>query len=173
MEIALVAENVLRIKTKQSTLVIDPSTLLRVKTAADAVIGFAAEGLSLAKIEGHRVVIREAGEYEIGGMKISGIRIDKNLVFELRADGLTMLLAKAANIEAIKDKADHCHILVLYADKICDASGITALEPDAVVVYGEKAADVAKALGKEGKTVEKYTVAADKLPAEMEVVVLT
>ena len=173
MEIALVAENALRIKGKQGAVVVDPSSALRTKTQADAVIVFAnTTDLSFGKIEEHRVIISGPGEYEIAGMKISGTRVLDTFLYELRFDGLSILLAKAGRIEGVKEKANQCQVLVLLADATIDPSLVTALEPNAVVLYGEKAVEEAKLLGKSGGAVEKYSVTGDKLPAEMEVVVL-
>lgn len=173
MEMTLAANNILRVKGKQGAIVVDPSLLLTSKTQADAVLVLVStKNLSLTRIEGYRVIISGPGEYEIGGMKISGERVNKQLLYELRFEGLTILLAKAGTIEAIKEKADQYHVLVLCADKAIDPSVVTALTPSVVALYGEKATELSRALGKEGKSVEKYSVTNDKLPAEMEVVVL-
>ncbi len=169
----LVAENVLRIKGKQGTIVIDPSSFLKSKIQVDAVIVLSSSDISLSKIEEHRVVINGPGEYEVSGIKMSGRRVGKHTVYELGIDGLTVVLAKIESVEAIKDKGEQCNVLILHSETNADSSGVAALEPDVVCLYGKQANEVAKALGKTPKTIEKYVVTRDKLPEEMEVIVIS
>lgn len=172
MEITLVAENVLRVKGKTGTIVIDPTSLLKSKTQADAVIVLSSSDISLAKIEGHRVVINGPGEYEVSGIKMSGRKVGKHTVYELGIDGLSLVLTKIESVEAIKDKGEQCNVLILHSETSADSSGVPSLEPDVVCLYGKQASEMAKTLGKTPKIAEKYAVTHDKLPEEMEVVVL-
>jgi hypothetical protein len=47
------------------------------------------------------------------------------------------------------------------------------MEPNMVILYGEKAKEIAKTLGKESASVSsKITLSEDKLPEEMDVMIL-
>ncbi|HUD05047.1 MAG TPA: hypothetical protein VMR59_03600, partial [Patescibacteria group bacterium] len=64
-------------------------------------------------------------------------------------------------------------VVIINADTDASESMITAMEPSIVVLYGLKAKETAKALGKEAVSVQsKISFAEDKLPEETQVLVL-
>ena len=66
-----------------------------------------------------------------------------------------------------------CQIAILNVDDGFSSSFITNLEPKIVVLYGDKKENAANLLGKGTlPATKKFTVTKDKLPEEMEVVVL-
>lgn len=171
MEVSLINKDAIKIKGKRGAVVIDPSSDL--KTAADAVILLQdSTSYSFPKIEGARVVIHGAGDYEISGIKISGFGNKDSLYYSLRIDQLSVLLTDSVSLKKSQENIEESQVVIVKANSQLEPSIITALSPVVVIVYGEKAAEVARTLGKESSKVSKYITTVEKLPVEMEVTVL-
>lgn len=174
MEITRLSQNSIKVKGKQASVVINPEK--SIKTSADAVL-FSSSDASISNangIEGQRLIIHGPGEYEIGGIKIRAYPGAQNVIYSLQIDSLDVLFCSAPDIAKAQDAIKESHCVVIAADEKADASAITKLSPQVVVLYGEKAEESAKALGKESVTpVAKYTTTLEKLPAEMETIVLS
>ena len=79
MDIYIIAKDCLRLKGKRSTFIVDPTAALKSKTPTDAVIVLnEQEKYDLSKIEESRVTIKGPGEYEIGGVFITGISTSRS-----------------------------------------------------------------------------------------------
>jgi hypothetical protein len=186
MEIVKLTGNALRIKGKKSTFLIDVTDLK--KTEANAYL-FLKEDVSKAGYSRETLLISGPGDYEISGAKVSALRIGKAMFYMLNIDGVKMLLTSASSVSLGKEKLDEQHVVLLDADTVIDQSAITNLSPVLAICYGEKATELAASLGKglgkkdadeEGaskdadvKPVDKFSVTADKLPAELQVVLLS
>ncbi len=173
MDVVVLGKNTLRVKGKNSSIIINPSQSTN-KTEADAVLVLNSyEDYSDKKIEGFRIVIKGSGEYEIGGAKISAIRADERLVAKLDVDGIKILISNGISLEKVQDKVDECDILLINADSDFNHSVVTSFEPSIVLIYGEKSEDVIKSLGKNGsEKVTKFSTTLEKLPSEMQVYLL-
>ncbi len=174
MDIAIIGENTIKIKSKRQTaVVLDPVRGMG-KTEADAVIySKKSNDSSDAKIEGSRIKIIGPGEYETGGTKIEGIKVDGNLAAVIEADGVKLLLGRGQEIKKIHERVGAFHIALINADSDFDFASLTSLEPNILMVYGPKKDEVRKSLGKNdvGK-VSKFSATFDKLPEEMQFVLL-
>jgi hypothetical protein len=172
MDVQILGEGSLKIKSKKTTLVIDPVTSIQ-KFDADAILLTGKEG-DANRITNYRVVINGVGEYEVSGLKIVGLKSEDDLVFSLISENVKTLVAKASSLKKISaEKIGDYQIIVINADTDISESVITAMEPSIVVLYGLKAKETAKALGKESVSVSsKISFAEDKLPEETEVMVL-
>jgi pyrrolidone-carboxylate peptidase len=172
MDIQVLGEDSLRIKSKKTTLAIDPKTAIQ-KFDADAILLTGKEG-DVNRITNYRVVINGAGEYEVAGLKIVGIKSEDDLLFCLISENVKMLVAKASSLKQIStEKIGDYQIVVINTDADVSESAITAMEPSIVILYGLKAKETAKALGKESVSVSsKVNFAEDKLPEETEVMLL-
>lgn len=171
MDVTLLEKDSLKIRGKHAGFAVNPI----VKTTADAVLLLGdIQEVNVAKVEGQRLVIEGAGEYEVSGAKISAFGNKRNLAYEITLDGLDVFLANGETLKKSHDAKRECQVLILYSDSLSDASLIAALSPSLVVLYGEKAQEVAKTLGKEslGPAEKKFSITSDKLPEEMKVVVL-
>ncbi len=172
MEVALLDNTALRIKSKHAIFIVDPSDKLP-KTPTDGVIILSRDAVSLSKVTDYRVVVNSPGEYEIGGVKISGIDLDGVTVYGLTIDNVEVLLAKASSVTKVSEKLKEYDIAIFNVDSEINQTVVTALEPRVLILYGEKATDAAKALGKEdAEKLQKFAAAKDKLPEEMQVIVL-
>lgn len=172
MEVALLDKTSLRIKSKHTNFIVDPFEKLS-KTPTDAVLILSGDNVNLSKVTDYRVVIKSPGEYEVGGIKISAIDMDGSIVYGLIVDNVNIILAKTSSITKVSEKLKEYQIAIFNVDSEINQTVVTALEPRVVILYGEKTIDAAKALGKEdAQVLQKFNVAEDKLPVEMQVIVL-
>lgn len=173
MEVALLGKTSLKIKSKHTSFVVDPSDKLS-KISVDGVIILSADAVDLSKVMDYRVVVKSPGEYEVGGVKISGIDVDGVTVYGLTVDNIDILLAKASSVTKVSEKLKEYDIAIFNVDSEINQTVVTALEPRVVILYGEKANEAAKILGKEGvEKLQKFAAAKDKLPEETQVIVLS
>ncbi len=170
MEISLLSPQSIRIKGKQGAFVINPSGKV---TNVSALISFDGIQIDKTKVEDGTVILKGPGEYEVAGIKISGIRNGAETVYSLNVDKVDVLLARGKAIEKDHTKLREHNIVVLFNDTITDSSFITALAPNVVIFYGPNAEDSIKQLAKESyRTETKYQITLDKLPQEMEEILL-
>jgi len=171
MEITFSSPAAIKIKGKQATCIVNPSES-KAKLAADIVLGFTLHEMPKMSFEQEPLFVSGPGEYESKGMKITGVFFENVVSYQITVDGITLIVTKGCVVEKIKDKFEDAEILVILADEIVQQAAISALDPYVVVIYGEKAEESIKGLGKEVTPVSKYSVTKDKLPSEMEVVLL-
>ena len=172
MDIQIFGQNTLKIKTKKTTLALDPEQGVQ-KFDADAIIAFG-KNFDPQRINNYRVIINAAGEYEVSGLKVSGIFSEGETVFALSSENVSALIAKASSLEKFSaEKLGDYKIIILNADSELKQSIITAMEPSVVVIYGTKAKEGAKTLGEENVSASsKISLSEDKLPEEMAVMLL-
>lgn len=177
MDIILLSKNIIKIKGKHSSVIVGVPTAdgnsIKTKTPSDAVMLLKRkEEFDFSKVENHRLFIRGPGEYEIAGIKISAFAANDDLIYDMRVDNLDILLGSADAVKKVKDKLKEEKIAIFYTNSGIDESIITAIEPNIAVFYGEKAADAIKILGKSAKPLQKHSTTLEKLPTEMETVLL-
>ena len=176
MEITVVSDNVLKLRFKQTSILVtltsaDLSNMKKAVEGDAVVILSEATSSTFPKVSTSRLVIYGAGEYEIGGIKISGVPIKNKLAFFIGGDKIDLFVSPSPN-EAF-DKKKEAAVALFYTTTPVSESLVTDLAPSYLVLYGEKASETAKEFGKEGASnLSKLTVAKEKLPEEMEVVVL-
>ena len=173
MEVYSIGPSTIRIKGKQAALVVDPTKLIKAKVQADGVLFLGtSKEFDSSKVEEQRVVIQGPGEFELGGLKISGLRVKEDLLYELLVEGLKICVVQAKTLSTFDDKNEY-HVVIINANAPIDSSRVAAMTPSVVILYGEQAGDGAKKLGKDSVTpVSKYQTTFEKLPPEMEIVVL-
>ena len=172
MDVQILGQDSLKIKSKKTTLAIDPVTSIQ-KFDADAILLTGIEG-DINRVTNYRVIIDGVGEYEVSGLKIVGIKAEDGLVFSLISENVRTLVGKVSSLKQISaEKIGDYQVVIINADTDASESMITAMEPSIVVLYGLKAKETAKALGKEAVSVQsKISFAEDKLPEETQVLVL-
>lgn len=184
MEITKLTKNSLRLKGKRSTLVFD--VLDTKKIEANAFL-FLSENPLEAIAEKGTLLISGPGEYEVSGTKISALRSGNDMSYELLFEGMKVLVVSATALLKLKDKIDEQNIVVLLANEKVDQAALTNAAPSIAVCYGEKAKEAADTLGKglnkkEGdaqehpdadiKPTDKFVITLEKLPAELQIVLL-
>jgi hypothetical protein len=166
MEIALLLKNALRIKGKTATFIVNPQNIV----SANAFLS-----LTPAADFGsdETVVLNGAGEYEIGGVKITGMRNDKSVLYSMHIDSMEVVVGSIGLLSVLQHKLKEYNVVVVNCDETADASFLTSLAVNGVLFYGEKAAEVAQGFEKEKlQKMNKYSASLGKLPAEMETVLL-
>ncbi|HZJ18414.1 MAG TPA: hypothetical protein VFD45_02235 [Patescibacteria group bacterium] len=174
MEIVYVDNKCLKIRSKKTSFVVDPNSSMT-KTSADFILLLKDEKYNLQKISDYRLIISGSGEYELGGIKVSGVRTGADFVYSIRIDNTELIIGKADAISKMPDKAREHELAILNTDTVLSESIITIIEPRMVVLYGDKIEESIKALGKDLAMVQKtkkLSIKEGKLPEEMEVVVL-
>ncbi len=172
MDFQALSENSLKIKIKKTTLALDPQSSVS-KFDADAIL-LLDKNSDISRVNNSRVTISGAGEYEVSGLKISAINADGDILYELSLDNLSAIVAKSSSLEKVSaDKLGDYNFVVINVDTELNQSKITAMEPRIIILYGQHAKEGAKALGKEDvvKT-SKISVSEDKLPEELEIMLL-
>src|SRR3989344_3556830 len=164
----------IRIRFRHAALVIDPGGQGS-KTSADAVVFLDPSGnLDLSRVTDYRLIVKGAGEYEVGGVKIEGVRSNAGFIYNIIGDGLSVFLGKTQELSKLKEEVSTSpQVAILNVDSQLEPSIITKLEPKVSILYGSSKEDGVKALGKENIIpTKKTTILKDKLPLEMEVVML-
>lgn len=167
MEIALLQKSGLRIKGKIATFIVNPEG----SVTADAVLLLSSDS-EISSDES--VILQGAGEYEIGGVKIIGMRNDKSILYSLNIEGMEMVVGTITLLSAMQHKLKEYNIVIVNCDEATDASFLTSLAVNAVLFYGEKAQSVAEGFEKEKlQKLNKYSASLGKLPSEMETILLS
>ncbi|HEX8931875.1 MAG TPA: hypothetical protein VF810_01845, partial [Patescibacteria group bacterium] len=117
MEIALLPQNGLRLKGKQTTLAVDPQDkaiyggILLVDKTIDQIVN-----------QENAVVIAGTGEYEIGGIKLTGTRSEVGMLYSLSIDNIDVLVGKLSALEKMQHKLKEHNIVVVNCDTEGNAS---------------------------------------------------
>lgn len=168
MEIAIVNKTSLRIKGKTATFTVNPHEA----TGANAAL-MLDDAIYLLSTE-ETVVLQGPGEYEVGGVKITGTRADKGVYYSMNMEGLDIVVGKIDTLSSAQHKLKEHMVVISLCDEQADAAFLTSLALNAVLFYGEKAEETAHGFAKENvKQMNKYSVALNKLPTEVETVLLS
>lgn len=167
MEIALLSKSGVRIKGKNATFVVNPQG----SVTANAVLLLNPDDTDFSSEES--VVLSGAGEYEIGGVKLTGMRNEKSVLYSMNIDGMEVVVGTIALLSAMQHKLKEHNIVIVNCDEKTDASFLTSLAVNSVIFYGESADEVAQGFEKEKlQKMNKYSASLGKLPAEMETILL-
>lgn len=169
MEIAIVNGNSLKIKGKKVSIAVD--TADKINTPAVILLNLPQDKLSAKNPE--TLFIYGPGEYEVGGAKISGLRSAGGMVYTIFVDGIGILLGSITSLEKLQHKLNEHNIVISYADIMANSSFVTSLASNAVIFYGSHSKDLAASFGKgSSQATDKYVTTLDKLPQEVETIIL-
>jgi len=172
MDVAILDKESIRIRGKNSSFVIDPGVKIQ-KVSADAIAFLKDTGIDagVSRVTDFRVIIKGCGEYEVGGVRILVTKSDGNLLYSLSVDGISILLARTSGLSKTQEAGEY-NILVLNVDCEFKDTMVTGFSPSTVLLYGDKSSEALKMLGEKASKSQKFSVSADKLPTEMQVVLL-
>lgn len=169
MEIAYLSSISLRIKSKQATVVVNPMD--KVTSYSAAVIFQLSEAKTKASSD--VLIINGPGEYEVGGIKISGTNYEGNVAYTLVVDDVRVLLVDTKTLAKYHQKLQDMDIVVVAVTSDDDLSVATNVAGSAVLYTGEKAEEVVNKTIKEGVTkANKFSTTKDKLPTEVQQILL-
>lgn len=179
MEFTVASKNILKAKGKTSSVLLcysrEDLEAVSKATEADAVVLLEGKAFVVdnSKLQNSRLVVSGAGEYEIGGIKITGYTSANGYAYFVTIDGVEVFVGTAKTSGSL-DKKKEVDIAVFFCDATVKEGFVTDLAPSYLVLYGEKAGEAAKEFGKESVTsVSKLATVKEKLPEEMETVVLS
>ena len=169
MDIAILSGNTLKVKGKNSSIVINP-TKETGKTDANCILKLVdLPDFSDSKIEGSRITISGSGQYEVGGIKISVFDIGKNLIARIDVESIKILVGRGEALEKIQEKVEDSDILLLNSEDKFNYSIVTSLDPKIVLEYGANVSELEKALGKSNsEKTHKFVTTVAKLPTELQ-----
>lgn len=132
MEISLIKENSIKIKTKKTTVVVDPVS----KIEAQIVIQMDKTlEIDLSKIEGSKLLIQGPGEYEVSGTSVKVKSVKGELVYSIEADFMKVLLFQSSALEKIKeDEEEYSAVIIKVDDKVDD--NVLSVSKE-VILYGD------------------------------------
>lgn len=166
MEIALLQKDGLKIKGKSGVLAVDH---IDNKGSYQA---FVVLNKGTDQHPEDHIVIAGPGEYEVSGIKLTGLSSETGMIYIITIDGVKVALGMLSSLNKMQSKVQEPDVVIALCDAT-DASFLTSLAVHAVVLYGEQADAVAHTFGDEHiKTMTKYSTTKEKLPAEVETVLL-
>ena len=172
MDISLLSQSSIKIRGKTGSLIVDPEDAMPKNNADGVLFQNPKSQAGVLRVLDCRIFVHGMGDYEVSGIKISAVGGRENLVYRLTVDEVSILLTKATEIVK-DDKINSCDILLLNVDSNFDESMVAKIDPKITILYGAGTKEALKQLGKENTAaVKKFSTAKDKLPAEMEVIVL-
>ncbi len=173
MEVAKITTNSVRIKSKLGVFAIDPIDT-KGTLEADAVL-FLNRTLTQQDInaESSIVIINGPGEYEIKSVKFTGVGRGNLIAYFGKFDSIDTFVVKASTLNIAKEVSRECQIAIIEADVIVEQSAVAATNASIIIFYGDKSMESVAALGKSDiAPVNKFSISRDKLPTEVQVVVI-
>ncbi|HSA83724.1 MAG TPA: hypothetical protein VLF20_02450 [Patescibacteria group bacterium] len=169
MEIALLPKSGIRIKGKKATIAVDSTD----KVVYEAVLALAKSAEEVI-VPDESVLIFSVGEFEVGGIKITGIRSEAGrMIYSALVDGISILIGGLNALEKTHSKLQEHDIVVVDCEEEGSSSFVASLASNVVVFYGPHAAITSSAFGKDAVKIQnKYSNTKDKLPIELETVLL-
>ena len=172
VDVSILSKDSIKIKGKNSSFVIDPVAQIQ-KVTADAIVFLkdTEEMAAAERVTDYRIIIKGAGEYEVAGTRILGTKSDGNFLYSFNIDSMSVFVVRASGLSISQETGDY-NILILNVDCDFKDTMVTGFSPGVVILFGEKAQEALKMLGKEGGKSQKFSISADKLPLEMQAVLL-
>jgi hypothetical protein len=170
MEVSKI-ENGIKLKSKSAIFSIH-SQVPKTNSIADAILYFNKAETMQDQLNG-ALVIAGPGEYEIKSIKLTGLGNSDGFCYTGKIDGINILIAKASLLSKTKDMQQDCQIAIIDADILLLESIVAVLNANILILYGTHAQESTKLLGKEIASVTKFVTTREKLPSEMEIVLLS
>ncbi len=171
MEISYITPTNVRIKGKQVTLVTNlPAG--KSKTPADGSLLLGTEQSKEFFTEESGIIFQGPGEYEVKGTKITGFKIDEEVMYTVTMEGMAVFVGNVTSAVMFKEKLHEHDVAVLFANDVLSQTVMGVINARVLIFVGEKAEENAKAFDKPHAIVGKYVVTKDKLPQETEFIFL-
>lgn len=168
MEIARLQNGGIRLKGKRATIAVDKYDKL-----ANAFLLLSKEAGFDSTDE--TIVFNGPGEYEVGGVKMTGFQNNNHTVYSMTIDSITILLGGIESLQKLQSKLKEHDIVIVSSDAVPTESAafLTSLAANVIIFYGEKAVELNQVFPTEkSQQINKYSITREKLPAEIETIVL-
>lgn len=177
MEISLIGPQTIRIKGKKGSILVDPTGKIP-KTPADASIVFGGQDISYTKVDGQRIIIDGAGEYEVSTIKVKAEKNNGRIIYNFTVDSVEVLLARVEDLTgenkakfSLIEAKDYA-VVVLLASIPVPKDLLGTIDTKILAFFGQEAGSLKDADGKQTSTMNKITVTSDKLPQDSQVIIL-
>lgn len=168
MEFINLPQDSLRIKGKNASYIVDPQE----KGPFNAAL-LLNKSFDEVDVPEDVVVVSGPGDYEVGGIKMAVTRSEAGLLYSMKIDGVDVVLGKINIFDKMQNKLKEHNVVVVLCNEVANAAFLTSLASNVVIFYGEKAKEVAQMFGRENmQHVTKYATTREKLPQELETIVL-
>lgn len=132
MEISLINSTSVKIKGKNASLVIDPTA----KQDADIIIATKPlEALAVDKIDGVRLVIAGPGEYEAGGISITGKSSKGSVLYNI-IDSSRIMFVTSNGIASVPDDEEYDCLLIEVVGELKE-DAFASINAKCVVLFGD------------------------------------
>lgn len=128
MEISRLSDNSIKIKTKNSTFIIDPDA----KSPEADVFVYTVHEKDIAD---GRLAIEGPGEYEIGGVYVKGENVSDHLVYEFHDETKKLLVVSSPSSIKNLDTEDYPVVVIKASEKI-ESATLATIGAELVIVYG-------------------------------------
>ena len=135
MEVSYVSNNSIKIKTKKTTLVVDPDG----KTPADVAL-FTSSGTQASYHSPntvYKVCIVGPGEFEVGGVMIKVRRLDGHLLFQLYGSDGSLFLLPSSVTGQVKEEEEEQDAVVIHVEGKLDDRIFSQFASKLFVLYGD------------------------------------
>ena len=168
MEITIVGATALKMKGKSASLAVNPTAQL---TGYNGVLVVGHNPSYTADTDA--VVFDGPGEFEVGGIKVTGFRGEPGVAYNVLLDGVSLLIGDAVTLSKSQSKVKEADIVLLEVMTDIDVAFVSAYESRVIIFYGPEAKNALAKLSKENITkTNKFTITKDKLPEEAQFVIL-
>lgn len=171
MEIAKISPSGIKVKTKHAMIAVKPDGA-KEKNIIDCVLLFNKNQSDYIFFETRPLIVDGPGEYEIKGVKFTGLSKKDSLQYFGKIDGIDTVFIQGSAAQKGKEMITECQVAVIDADVELDQSTLATFSANAVVLYGNFAQNTIKKIGKAVSPSTKYVISKDKLPQDMEIVLL-
>ncbi len=134
MEISLINKTSVKLKGKNASVVIDPTS----KADAEIVITTKAiDSLSLDKVEGVRLIISGPGEYEAGGISVTGKTAKGQILYQI-IESSRIMFVTSDSISQVPDDEEYDCLLIEVMGELKEDS-FASINSKCVVLFGDLA----------------------------------
>jgi hypothetical protein len=165
MEVALVSDQCVRIKTKKAQFLTPVGG--KFEKEEDVVLRF-----EKTRQEGSLHVFDGPGEYEVSGVKLTGLGKTEVTGYLSKIEGMDVVICRSSSITRLKDQVSDVQICIIDAHTPLGTADVANLNPKIVVVFGEHAAAYAHTISTEITPTAKVSLTKDKISDELQVILL-
>lgn len=132
MEISFIAPDSLKIKGKNASVVFDPGG----KADAEIVVATKPlDALSFEKVNGVRLIISGPGDYEAGGISVSG-KSQKGQVIYTITEGMKIAFSDSKTADLLPDDEQYDAVIIHVTDAFLDET-LSSVSAKTILLYGD------------------------------------
>ncbi|KKS33097.1 MAG: hypothetical protein UU93_C0002G0025 [Candidatus Amesbacteria bacterium GW2011_GWA2_42_12] len=153
------------------------SKTFKIKTKLSSVL--VSDIIKIDRPDGDQFVIDAAGEYEVSGISVIGLQVDKTIFYVVEAEGMRMAVAGKSDEKLSAENLSELgsiDIALIPTDMDAKIAVEIArqIDPWVIIPSGFNPTAFLKEMGTAAyEPVPKYSISKDKLPAELAVVILS